>query len=173
MRLRIFVKPQCWALCFFVALSALWPLSTARADQPFQRFVPLLIDLNGWQGKKPEGMSMQMSDTNMTTATRDYERGPAQVHASVIVGQGATGVVPPMQGGMNLQTSEGHVISATMHGMPVLKNYNIPEKSGSLIVSLTKDALFSVTFEGITEDEALALAEKFDWKALQVAAQTK
>src|SRR5262249_47345489 len=42
-----------------------------------QRFLPLLVDLGGWQGKKPDGMSMQMSDTSMTTATRDYERGTA------------------------------------------------------------------------------------------------
>jgi len=154
-------------------LSVLWPLSAVRADQPFQRLLPFLIDLDGWQGKKPEGASMQMSDTSMTTATRDYERGSAQLHAAVIVGQGAPGALPPMQGGMNIQTSEGHVISTTMHGMGVIKNYNIPEKSGSLLVSLSKDALFSITFEGITEEEALALAEKFDWKAIQVSAQKK
>jgi hypothetical protein len=172
--LRIIVKPQYWTLCFFVALSVLWPLSTVRADQPFQRFVPLLIDLNGWQGQKPEGMSMQMSDTSMTTATREYARGSAQVHASVLVGQSAVGALPQVESGMNIQTSEGHAISATINGMPVLKTYNIPDKAGTLIVALSKGAVFSLGYEGISEDEALALAEKFDWKALQqVAAQIK
>jgi len=151
----------------------LWPLSTARADQPFKRLLPLLIDLNGWTGKKPDGMSMQVSDTNMTSATRDYERGSAQLHASVMVGQGAIGLLPQVQSGVNLQTTEGHMISATLRGMPVLKNYSIAEKSGSLMVGLAKDALFSLNYEGIAEDEALALAEKFDWKAMQAAAQQK
>jgi hypothetical protein len=166
-------EPRYWILCFSVALSVLWPFSTVRADQPFQRLLPFLIELDGWQGKKPEGMSMQMSVTSMTTATRDYERGSAQVHASVMVGQGAVGALPQVQSGMNIQTTEGHMMSATMRGMPVLKSYNIAEKSGSLIVALGTDALFSLNFEGIAEDEALVLAEKFDWKALQAAAQTK
>ena len=59
-------------------LFTLSPFSTVRADQPFQRFLPLLVDLSGWQGKKPDGMSMHMSGAGMTTATRDYERGSAQ-----------------------------------------------------------------------------------------------
>ncbi|OKO90086.1 hypothetical protein AC629_05285 [Bradyrhizobium sp. NAS80.1] len=174
MRLRIFVKPQYWALCFFAALLAFWPLSTVRADQPFQRFEPLLIDLNGWKGKKPEGMSMQMSDASMTSATREYERGSGQLHASVLVGQAAVGALPQVESGMNISTSEGHAISTTINGMPVLKSYNIADKSGMLIVALSKSAVFSLGYENISEDEALALAEKFDWKALQqMAAQIK
>src|SRR5512139_4108460 len=167
------VKSRYWILCFSLALSVLCSVSTVRADQPFQRLLPFLIDLDGWQGKKPEGMSMQMSDTSMTTATRDYGRGSAQVHASVMVGQGAVGALPQVQSGMSIQTSEGHMMSATVRGMPVLKNYSIPEKSGSLIVALGPDSLFTLGYAGIAEDEALALAEKFDWKALQAAVQKK
>ena len=33
--------------------------------------------------------------------------------------------------------------------------------------------MFSLSYNGITEDEALALAEKFDWKAMQAATQAK
>lgn len=51
----------------------------ARADQAFQRFLPVLVDLGGWQGKKPDGMSMTMGNTCMTIATRDYRRGAAQL----------------------------------------------------------------------------------------------
>jgi len=147
--------------------------SSARADQAFQRFLPLLVDLDGWQGKKPDGMSMDMPNASMTTANRDYQRGPAQLHASVMVGQTATGALAPIQSGMNMTTSEGHMITATMHGMPVLKTYTTAQKSGALIVALDKDAMFSLAYNGIPEDEALALAEKFDWKAIQAAAKTK
>jgi hypothetical protein len=100
----------------FLVLCMLWPHSAVTADQPFQRFLPLLVDLAGWEGKKPDGMSMQMADTSMTTATRDYERGPAKIHASVIIGQAAEGALAPIQSGMKLQTPEGHMITDTMRG---------------------------------------------------------
>jgi hypothetical protein len=40
-------------------------------------------------------------------------------------------------------------------------------------VALSKNAMFSQAYEGITEDEALPLADKFDWKALQATAAAK
>jgi hypothetical protein len=160
----------CWAL---VAVSILWPLSSARAEQAFQRFLPLLVDLNGWQGKKPDGMSMEMPNNSMTTATRDYVRGSAQVHAGIVLGPAAAGVLAPFQTGMNVQTTDGHMISSTMQGLPVVKTFDTPQKSGAVIVALGKDAVFSLSYNGITEDEALALAEKFDLKAIQAAGQAK
>jgi hypothetical protein len=56
-----------------------------------------------------------------------------------------------------------------MHGMQVLKSYTMAQKSGALLVALDKDAMFSFSYNGMSEDEALALAEKFDWKAIQAA----
>src|SRR5271166_961293 len=156
------IKSRQAMLSLLTLLSVLWPLSSAYADQPFQRFLPLFVDLDGWQGKKPDGMSMEMSNASMTTATRDYQRGPAQAHALVMMGQAAAGALGPIQSGMNLQTSDGHMITSTMHGMSVLKNYNTPQKSGALMVALGKEAVFTFSYSGITEDEALALAEKFD-----------
>jgi hypothetical protein len=157
-----------------LALTALCLVSPARADQAFQRFLPLFVDLDGWQGKKPDGMSMDMQNVGMTTATRDYQRGPAEAHASVMVGQAAVGALAPFQKGLNLQTSEGHMVSANLNGLPVIKTFNIPQKSGAIMVQLGQTALFSFSYKGITEDEALALAQKFDWKAIQAsAAQTK
>jgi hypothetical protein len=154
-------------------LSVLWPLSAAHADQPFQRFLPLFVDLDGWQGKKPDGMSAAMSNISMTTAQREYQRGPAQVRASVMMGQAAAGALAPIQSGMNLQTADSHMITSTMHGMSVLKTYNTPQKTGALVVALGKEAVFSFSYNGIGEDEALALAGKFDWKAIQAAAEGK
>ncbi len=160
-------------LSILVTLSVLLSLSSARAEQAFQRFLPLLVDLDGWQGKKPDGMSMDMPNASITTATRDYQRGAAKVHASVIKGQAAIGALAPLNAGMNLQTSDGHMISSTMHGMQVLKNFTTKDKSGALIVALGKDAIFNLAYEGLSEEEAVALAEKFDWKAIQAAAQAK
>jgi hypothetical protein len=155
------------------ALSAAWLLrpSPSYADQAFQRFLPLLVDLDGWQGKKPDGMTMEMPNASMTTATRDYQRGTAQLHASVVIGPAAMGALGPTRTGMNIQTSEGHMITSTVNGLPVTKTFNIKEKSGAFLIALGPSALFSVSYNGLTEEEALPLAQKFDWKALQAAAQ--
>jgi len=166
-------KPLHAIIAALFILFTLLSHSAMTADQPFQRFLPLLVDLAGWQGKKPDGMSMQMSDTSMTTATRDYERGTAQLHASVVIGQAAEGALAPIQTGMKMQTSEGHMITDTVRGMPVMKTFNIKDKSGAVIVALGKNAMFSLAYEGLGEDEVLQLADKFDWKALQAAAGAK
>ena len=71
---------------------------------------------------------------------------------------------------MNIETTDGHVITSTVNGLPVTKTYNIKQKSGAIMVALGASALFSVSYNGMTEDEALPLAQKFDWKAIQAAA---
>ena len=167
------VRPRQVIFSSIVALTMMCPLSQALADQAFQKFLPLLVDLDGWQGKKPDGMSMNMTDVTMTTATRDYEKGPAQVHASVTLGQAAGLALAPLTAGMNIQTTEGHMLTATMHGMPVMKSFTTKDKSGALIVQLGENAVFTFSYNGITEDEAMPLAEKFDWKAIQTAAATR
>lgn len=146
---------------------------TARADQAFRRYLPLFVDLDGWQGKKPDGMTMEMPNNSMTTATREYTRGSSQLHASVVTGPAAAGALAMTKAGMNVETSEGHMISTTMNGFAISKTYNVPQKSGAVLVALGAAAMFSVSYNGMTEDEALPLAQKFDWKAFQAASEQK
>jgi hypothetical protein len=146
---------------------------TAFADQAFQRFLPLFIDLDGWQGKKPDGMTMETPGNTMTSATRDYTRGSSQLHAVVVTRAAAAGAMAPMKAGMSYETTEGHMITATVNGFQVLKTYNTAQKSGAFLVELGPTALLTVSYNGITEDEALPLAQKFDWKAIQGAALQK
>jgi hypothetical protein len=170
---KAMAKSRSVVLSLLLALPVLLTISSARAEPAFQRLTPLLIDLDGWQGKKPDGMSMDIPNGSITTATREYDRGPAKVHAAVMMGPSAVGAMAPILSGMNVSTSEGHMLTATMHDMKVMKTYTTAQKSGALMVALDKDALFSLSYSGLSEDEALALAEKFDWKAIQAAAKTK
>ena len=124
-------------------------------------------------GGKPDGMTMEMSDNSMTTAKRDYTRGAAQLHASVVTGPAAAGALAMTKTGMNIETTEGHMISTTMNGFAVAKSYNTGQKSGAVMVALGPAAMFSVSYNSLTEDEALPLAQKFDWKAFQAASQQK
>ncbi|HXX04538.1 MAG TPA: hypothetical protein VEJ37_09400 [Xanthobacteraceae bacterium] len=163
---------------FAVALAALSTLclfefSPALADQAFQRFLPLLIDLDGWHGKKPDGLSMEMANNSMTTAARDYDRGTAKLHAGVIIGPAAAGALAPTRNAMNIETTDGHMITSTINGLPVTKTFNTKEKSGAILIALGPAAMLSFSYSGLSEDEALQLAQKFDWKAIQAAAQSK
>src|ERR1700761_4545613 len=110
-------------LSLLLLLPVLWTISAARAEPAFQRLTPLLVDLDGWQGKKPDGMSMEMPGGAMTTATREYQKGSSKANASVMTGQAALGALAPMQSGMNINTSEGHMVTDTMQVMKVMKTY--------------------------------------------------
>jgi len=114
-----------------------------------------------------------MPNNSMTTATREYTRGSSQLHASVVTGPAAAGALATTKTGMNIETSEGHMISTTIDGFAVAKTYNVPQKSGAIMVALGPAAMFSVSYNGMTEEEAMPLAHKFDWKAFQMASEQK
>jgi hypothetical protein len=160
-----------WTL--WAGLFTAWVLQpvAAHADQAFQRFLPLFVDLDGWQGNKPDGMSMEMPGNSMTSAKRDYTHGSSQLHITVMTGAAAAAAMAPLKAGMTYETSEGHMISSTVNGFQVMKTYNTAQKSGALLVALGPSALLTVSYKGMSEDDALGLAQKFDWKAIQTATQ--
>ena len=146
-------------------------ISTLHADQAFQRFFPLLVDLDGWQGKKPDGIAMEMPGNSMITATREYQRGPARFHAQVLVGAAAKGALAVAQTGMKIETSDGRMSTSPIDGFQVTRTFNFKDKSGAILIALGSNSVFSVSFDGIADDEALGIAKKFDWKAIQAAAK--
>jgi hypothetical protein len=95
------------------------------------------------------------------------------LHAGVIIGQAAARALAPTRSAMNVETADGHMITSTINGLPVTKTYSMKDKSGAILIALGPNALLSSSHSGLTESEALQLAEKFDWKAIQAAAQSK
>ena len=146
--------------------------SAAFAQQAFQRFIPFLVELDGWQGKKADGISMEMPGNSMVTATREYQRGAGRVQAQVLVGTAAQGALAAVQT-VNVETSDGRISTSTIDGLQVTRTFNNKDKSGAVMVALGANALFSLSFNGIADDEALTLARKFNWKAMQTTAQSK
>jgi hypothetical protein len=130
-----------------------------------RRPVPFLVNLDGWQGKKPEGFSMETSGTTMITATREYDRGSAH-QAQVMTGAAAQGGLAATKPGMNLETSEMRMNTSTVDGMQVTRSFNIKDKSGAILVAFGDIGLFSVSFRGISND-ALMVTKRFNWKAIQ------
>jgi hypothetical protein len=148
-------------------LAAIGLPPAARAQQSLQRFVPFLIDLPGWKGNKPDGMALEMGGGGMITATRNYERGDARVNAAVVTGVAAQGALAAANSGFKLETSDIHMSTSTIDGLQVTRTYTVSNKAGAIMVELGPSAVFTLAYTGIDEDEGLALARKFDWKALQ------
>jgi hypothetical protein len=151
------------------ALSAVAALSppAAQAEAGYLRFVPFLVELSGWSGGKPEGMAMEMSGASMVAATRHYERGEARLEVQILTGPAAQGALAGAGAVMKIETGDGRMSSGPLDGFRVTRSYTFSDKSGGVIVALRDNAMFSLTFNGVEDDEALALAKKFDWKAIQ------
>ena len=62
--------------------------------------------------------------------------------------------------------SDGQV-QLTIDGLQVTKTYTVSAKSGAILVALGPAAVFTLAYTGIDEDEAMRLARKFDWNAIQ------
>src|SRR5581483_11988455 len=154
------------SIALLIAAASPAAVPQARAQQAFERFVPLLVDLPGWTGKKADGVAMQMPGNNMITASRDYQRGNAHLTAQVIVGAAAQGALATIKTGMKFETSDGRMSTSTIDGMPVMQTYSMKDKSGASMVALASNAVMNVSFRALAEDEALTLARKFNWKAI-------
>lgn len=139
----------------------------ARAQQAFQRFYPFLIDLKGWTAKKPEGLTLEMPGNSMTTASREYRRGEARFSAQVVTGPAAQGALAVIEASVDIAQGDAHMHTGAIEGLPVARTYTVHDHAGTVLVGLGSSAMFSVTFSGLGEDEALALAQQFDWKAMQ------
>jgi hypothetical protein len=152
------------------AAPAAWLFSPAAARaQAFRRYTPLLIDLQGWKGNEPDGMAMEIPGNTVITATREYERGDARLTAQIIIGPMAQGALAGLGQTVKVETRDGRVYTAAIDGFHTMTTVNFADKSGAIIVGLGPAALFNLTFKGVAEDEAVALARRFNWKAMQAA----
>ena len=141
----------------------------ARAEQAFERFFPFLVDLPGWTGAKPDGVSMSLGGIDILTATRKYKRDGAHIEAGILTGPAAQAGLAMLKSDMKLETADGHVSTETVDGIRIARTYTVKDKSGAILVGIADNALFNLAYTGIAEDEALALAKRFDWKAIQAA----
>ena len=85
-------------------------LSAAQAQQAFQRFFPLLIELPGWQGNKPDGVSMEIPGSEMISATREYQRGEARIKRPGADRRSGQGAVAVTGSGVKTETSEARTV---------------------------------------------------------------
>src|SRR5262249_1715216 len=140
---------------------ALMP-SAVRAQQAVQRFFPLLVDLQGWTGRKPDGVAMETPGNSMVTASREYERSGARLSAQLLFGPAAQGALAATRTGVKIETGDARMGTSTVDGVPVTRTFTISNKSGAILVPLGTSGVFTVSFNGIDDEEALSLARKFN-----------
>ncbi len=156
--------PLLWGALLLMA----WlPAAPAGAEQGFQRFVPFLVDLPGWTGKKPDGMAMETAGISIVTATRQYERGDARLTATIMTGPAAEGMLKGADTGIKIETSDVRISAETIDGLQVFRSFSVGNKSGLILVGLRSNALFSLASQGVSEDETLGLAKQFNWNAMK------
>jgi hypothetical protein len=120
---------------------------------------PLLVDLPGWSAGRPTGAALNKFGVSMTMAVRGYRRGEARLTAQVVIME----VAWTWRGMMGIKAGRDDPIGEPQ----VIK---IPfYDTGMVSVILAADTKFNLTFQGITSADALVLARRFDWKAIQAA----
>jgi hypothetical protein len=110
-----------------------------------------------------------MPGNSVVTATRDYERGEAHLNAQIIIGPTAQGALAATNPGVKIETDDARMSTSTIDGLQVTRTFTVSDKSGAILVALATSALFTLSFDGVAEDEALMLVRKFNWKAIQAA----
>ena len=61
-----------------------------------------------------------------------------------------------------IEIADMHINTSTIDGLQVTKTYTVSNKTGAIMVALGPAAMFTLSHNGIDEDEAFGLARKFD-----------
>lgn len=160
------------AFCGACATLALGLPLVANAQPSLAALGALLIDIPGWQGEKPDTMNASHGGITVSYAARRYEQGEKQI--MTMLGRSGLEQQAQMAGGgrqgdFSMETEGTSLRSRTIRGFRVFTAYNGTDKDGLVLVYLSTNGAttFVLQFEGITLDDALTHAQRFDWTAMQ------
>jgi len=143
--------------------------------EPYDALKPLLVDLPGWEADAAEGMAMQMQGVHHVQAMREYRQGDRRLQAVLLIG-GYAQTLGGMQD-LSWENESGRMRARRIDGFRVVSTFDKRERSGSIVVGLAggagQGAIFSLAFSGMTDEDALALARRFDWQAMRRIAQAQ
>jgi hypothetical protein len=148
-------------IVFLGSTTAAWPRAV-RAQQDYQRFIPFLIDLPGWSGPQPSGEEQERKGGRVISASRSYLRGEARFHASPLSGAAA---LAASSNGVHIKVGAAHKSTSTVNGFQVATEST--PVFVSIAITLSPDAMFNLFFNNVSEGEAMAIAQQFDWKGMQ------
>ncbi|HOO36675.1 MAG TPA: hypothetical protein PLU81_05630 [Deltaproteobacteria bacterium] len=157
-----------WIIIVFLSF-----LVPAYAQMPgYAELTKLLIDLDGWEAEEATGMNMSGPMGDMVDAVREYEKDGQTISAQIIVGGAAQGTWAPFSTGYTIETPEVLAKSLEESGYHIGINHDKQENTGGVVVLLnTKSTtgVFVLSYEKMDYQEALNLAKKFSWSAMEQA----
>ena len=163
-----------WIVMIVLLCLLILPVSAAVC-QTAQDFVPLLINLSGWEGSEPETVELTMQDMKSIVVSRDYSKGDQSLKAGIMVGQQTTGIWnPAYQEGFKMEAGSNLMEVKMQGGYLIMHTYNGDEREGMFVVLLQEvspdgrsGAMFVFSYEGMDDSEGQKLAGKFDWGAMK------
>lgn len=155
--------------------SGLFCAVPVQAQEEKSSIAALLIDLEGWKAEAAENQRVDLDGMTMTMVTRAYKQGGRRLEVTLMAGNRVL-----IHGKVAETTDEGKFPAAagaarervaTLDGFQAYAAHDPENKLHDLVIVLAQTAQDGalVTFfsEGVTEKEALELAQKFDWKQMQ------
>ncbi len=147
-----------FALFFALSLSA----------QKHEKLTPLLTDLSGYDADKADGMSLDMGESSMISASRDYRSGDKEVSATILIANQL--MMNAKMQEFSYQSSDESVETKTVDGYKLTEFYNKKDKSYSLTVyfegSKEQGGIFTLTAQNVDKSTGAGLARKFDWNKI-------
>lgn len=143
--------------------------------ESFDALLPLMVDLPDWEADKADGADVSASGVRAITAYRSYSNGERTIEATILIGmQAAAAWMPEYQDGFKTETPEGVMEVKTINGFHVFYVFEQEGGSGGIIVLLQEarskadlQSVFSVTFAGLSREEALQTAQRFSWQKMK------
>ena len=137
--------------------------------------IPLLIDLEGWEGEEAEFTDVSYQNFRGINVRREYQRDEQTLDASIMIGYQAAGMWNPMYyDGFKMEAGDAILDVKKIDDFLVFHNYQKPDKAGMCIVLLMETsqqegsgAVFVFSYEGIEDSEGRELAQKFDWAKMK------
>ena len=114
---------------------------------------------------------MDTGSSKMINAGREYRQGGKQINAMVMVGNQA--MTQGSMQAMKTETAEGKMSISTIDGFKVQTFHDKKENSGGVMVQLSQSqhqgAMFTLVYEGLSEEEGMVAAKQFDWQKMKDA----
>ena len=163
----------------FLAVLLLLVAPTGLLAASYDPLLPLLVELAGWQAKKAEGVDLNQAGMLGVSVFREYASDERSIAAAIMLGS-QVGVtwLPEYEEGFKVQSGAGLMEVRKINGFLVHIGFDAEDSSGGVVVLLipavadkpASGAAFALSFEGLALDDALKLAQKFDWKKMRDAA---
>ena len=139
--------------------------------QDYKPLAALLTDLPGWQAEPADGSALAAQGMRIVQAERVYRQKGKRTSVQLMLGpRGMAGNADIV---MDFETEDLRTKASKVDGFDVMTTYTKPAKEGVVTVGLVRqpknDGVLLMEFSGLSDEEALALAKKFDWSAMRKA----